>query len=90
MYRTISKNVKEIFANHHFDVICFFTPSGVKSLLDNYPAYKQNGTLIGTFGVNTQRAIEEAGLQVNIKAPTPQAPSMAAALDKFLSETLQK
>jgi uroporphyrinogen-III synthase len=90
MYRTLSNNIKEIFANHKFDVICFFTPSGVKSLFDNYPTYKQNGTLIGTFGVNTQKAVENAGLQANIKAPTPQTPNMAAALDKFLSESLRK
>src|SRR5437868_1830043 len=53
MYRTQSTDVKELLANNEFDVICFFTPSGVKSLFDNQPRFKQNGTVIGTFGSNT-------------------------------------
>ena len=53
MYRTISNDVRDVLDNKAFDVICFFTPSGVKSLLENFPAYRQNGTLIGAFGNNT-------------------------------------
>ncbi|MDX2048856.1 MAG: uroporphyrinogen-III synthase [Chitinophagaceae bacterium] len=87
MYCTISNNVKEIIENKEYDIICFFTPSGVKSLFDNYPRYKQNGTIIGAFGGNTSKAIEEAGLQLLIKAPEPQVPSMVAALEKFLTES---
>ena len=85
MYRTISADVKEILGHQEFDVICFFTPSGVRSLFDNCPRFKQNGTRIGAFGNNTSRAVEEAGLLLDIKAPQPQTPSMVAALDKFLS-----
>jgi uroporphyrinogen-III synthase len=84
MYRTISNDVKDVMDNKAFDVICFFTPSGVKSLLENFPAYRQNGTLIGAFGNNTSRAIEDAGLNLHIKAPEPQVPSMVAALERFL------
>jgi uroporphyrinogen-III synthase len=73
-----------------FDVICFFTPTGVKSLFDNYPKFKQNGTIFGSFGHNTLKAIEEAGLKIEIKAPAPQMPSMAAALDIFLASMLKK
>jgi uroporphyrinogen-III synthase len=85
MYRTQSNDVKELLSNTAYDVICFFTPSGVKSLFDNFPKYKQNGTVIGAFGSNTFKAAEEAGLQLEIKAPQPQAPSMVAALEQFLS-----
>jgi uroporphyrinogen-III synthase len=85
MYRTISNDVKEMLQTTEYDIICFFTPSGVKSLFDNFPAYQQNGTLIGAFGSNTSKAIQEAGLQLHIKAPEPQIPSMVAALEKFLS-----
>ncbi|MCU0404257.1 MAG: uroporphyrinogen-III synthase [Chitinophagaceae bacterium] len=88
MYRSVSADVKELLSNEHFDIICFFTPSGVRSLLDNIPGYNQNGTRIGAFGNNTFRAIEDAGLKLDIKAPAPQAPSMIAALDKFLEEKL--
>lgn len=85
MYRTISNDVKELLVKTEYDIICFFTPSGVKSLLENFPKYKQNGTRIGAFGNNTSRAIEEAGLTLHIKAPAPETPSMVAALEKFIS-----
>ena len=85
MYRTISADVKEVLVHQEFDVICFFTPSGVRSLFDNCPRFKQNGTKIGAFGSNTSRAVEEAGLLLDIKAPLPQSPSMVAALDKYLA-----
>jgi uroporphyrinogen-III synthase len=85
MYRTVSADLKEFLKKNSFDVICFFTPSGVKSLLENVPKYKQNGTLIGAFGANTTKAIEEAGLTLTIKAPLPESPSMISALDKYLN-----
>lgn len=85
MYRTVSnEDVKEVLENTQFDIICFFTPSGVKSLFDLYPTFKQNGTSIGAFGVNTSKAIEDAGLRLDIKAPQPSMPSMVAALEQFL------
>jgi uroporphyrinogen-III synthase len=89
MYRTISCDLKSKISEHEFDVICFFTPSGVKSLFENFPGFKQNGTFIGAFGSNTSKAIEDAGLNLHIKAPQPQVPSMVAALEKFLIETVK-
>ncbi|NNV56437.1 uroporphyrinogen-III synthase [Limnovirga soli] len=85
MYRSVSNNVQEALEGKDYHMICFFTPSGVRSLLENYPGFSQNGTLIGAFGNNTIKAIEEAGLTLSIKAPAPQSPSMIAALDQFLS-----
>ncbi|MBC8033439.1 MAG: uroporphyrinogen-III synthase [Chitinophagaceae bacterium] len=90
MYRTISNDVKDVLTGNEFDVICFFTPSGVKSLFDNVPMFKQNGTRIGAFGSNTSRAVEEAGLSLDIKAPHPQAPSMVAALEMFILNGAKK
>jgi uroporphyrinogen-III synthase len=90
MYRTISNDIKDILEKNTYDVICFFTPSGVKSLLDNFPKFKQNGTAIGAFGNNTAKAVEEAGLSLTIKAPSPQAPSMVTALDKYLANASKK
>jgi uroporphyrinogen-III synthase len=90
MYRTVSSDVQQILTTTEFDVICFFTPSGVKSLFDNVPKYKQNGTVIGAFGNNTTKAVEEAGLTLTIKAPQPQSPSMVAALDHFLASQVKK
>ena len=85
LYRSVSNEVKEVIEKGNYDVICFFTPSGVKSLFENIPAYQQNGTYIGAFGLNTIQAVTEAGLELQIKAPEPQVPSMVTALDKFLS-----
>jgi uroporphyrinogen-III synthase len=85
MYRTQSNDVKELLTKTEYDVICFFTPSGIKSLFDNLPKFKQNGTVIGAFGSNTSKAAEDAGLKLEIKAPQPQTPSMVAALEQFLS-----
>lgn len=90
MYRSVSSDVKEILSSKEYDVICFFTPSGVKSLFDNAPKFQQNGTVIGAFGSNTSRAVEEAGLTLEIKAPQPQTPSMVAALEQFLAAALKK
>jgi len=85
MYRTISNDVTDVIGGKEFDIICFFTPSGVKSLFDSFPAFIQNGTRIGAFGSNTSKAIEQAGLTLDIKAPQPQTPSMVAALEQYLS-----
>jgi uroporphyrinogen-III synthase len=90
MYRTISNDITEVMGAGDFDVICFFTPSGVKSLYDNFPSFQQNGTVIGAFGNNTSKAVEEAGLKLEIKVPAPQRPSMVAALDHFLSNEGKK
>jgi len=90
MYRTVSTDVKDTLTGTEYDVICFFTPSGVKSLFDNLPKFEQNGTVIGAFGSNTSKAVEEAGLKLSIKAPQPQTPSMVAALDQFLSVGIKK
>lgn len=90
MYRTQFTDVKEILDKNEYDVICFFTPSGVRSLFDNMPKYKQNGTVIGAFGSNTVKAIEEAGLRLEIVAPQPQVPSMITALEIYLSSSDKK
>lgn len=89
LYKIISNDVKDVIAKN-YDIICFFTPGGVKCLLENFPSFNQNGTKIGAFGVNTFKAVEDAGLVLDIKAPLPQAPSMVSALEKFLTEIKKK
>ncbi|MEO6584505.1 MAG: uroporphyrinogen-III synthase [Ferruginibacter sp.] len=83
LYNIISNDVKDVIARN-YDVICFFTPGGVRSLIENFPSFSQNGTRIGAFGINTFKAAEAAGLTLDIKAPLPQSPSMVSALEKFL------
>ena len=89
LYKIISNDIRDVIARN-YDIICFFTPGGVKSLMENFPAFKQNGTRIGAFGANTFKAAEDAGLILDIKAPLPQAPSMISALEKFLSSVKKK
>ena len=84
MYRTASSDVREILSAKHYDIICFFTPSSIKSFFDNIPKFKQNGTVIGAFGSNTSKAAKDAGLKPEILAPQPEAPSMVSALERFL------
>lgn len=89
LYKIISNDVTEIMSRN-FDVICFFTPGGVRSLIENFPKFKQNGTRIGAFGANTFKAVEEAGLTLDIKAPQPLAPSMVSALEHYLNSLKKK
>ena len=84
MYRSVSSDISAVLKEHTFDIICLFTPSGLKSLFENQPDFKQNGTSIGAFGSNTCKAVEEAGLTLHIKVPSPQTPSMMSGLDQFL------
>ncbi len=89
LYRIISNDITEVMAKN-YDVICFFTPGGVRSLLENFPKFKQNGTTIGAFGANTFKAAEDAGLILDIKAPQPKAQSMVSALELYLSSLKKK
>jgi uroporphyrinogen-III synthase len=89
LYKIVSSDIKEVIAKN-YDIICFFTPGGVKSLFENFPKYKQKDTKIAAFGVNTFKAAEDAGLTLDIKAPLPQSPSMVSALEKFLTPAKKK
>lgn len=84
LYKTVVNNVtRELSLNP--DMIVFFTPGSVKSLFDNVPDFKQNDTLMAAFGPLSSKAVEEAGLTLNLKAPAPGAPSMVSAIDQFLT-----
>lgn len=85
MYRTVSNEIKEILKNK-YDVIVLFSPFSVETLLNNEPKFEQKDTLIGAFGATTSKAVEESGLKLSIKAPSPNMPSMVAALEYFLCE----
>lgn len=69
-----------------FDLILFFSPNGVHSLFHNVPDYTQGSQLIGCLGEGTKNALTEAGLDVTLSAPTPEAPSITAALELFLKD----
>ena len=73
-----------------YDVLVFFSPSGIESLLKNFPEFKQNNTRIAVFGNSTIKAATDAGLRIDIKAPTPETPSMTMALQKYISTQNKK
>ena len=85
MYRTVSNDFTpdEPF---DYDMLLFFSPAGIDSLLKNFPDFQQGDIQVGCFGASTAKAIEEAGLRLDLSAPSPKAPSITAALDLFLKE----
>lgn len=89
MYRTVSNDFgpDEPF---DYDMLLFFSPSGIASLLKNFPEFKQNDIKIGCFGSTTAQAVKDAGLRLDMEAPSVKAPSMTAALDLFLGEEFKK
>ena len=70
----------------YYDILVFFSPSGIKSLYENFPEFKQNETRIAVFGNTTVKAAEDKDLRIDIKAPTPEMPSMTMALEKYIIE----
>src|SRR5690242_5810456 len=90
LYRTVCNDIRNIMTQQVYDMIVFFTPTGVRSLFENFPDFKQNGTFIGAFGPTTSQAVEEAGLRLDVKAPLPQAPSMVTALEQYLNTVNKK
>ena len=85
MYRTVSNDfgADEKF---DYDMLLFFSPAGITSLLKNFPDFDQKDVAIGCFGPATAKAVKDAGLRLDLEAPTVEAPSMTAALDKFIAE----
>ena len=85
LFRTVSSDLSDL-EDVKYDILVFFTPSGIKSLFENFPDFVQNETRIAAFGKSTVTAAEEMGLRIDIEVPTPQTPSMTMALDKYIKE----
>ncbi len=85
MYRTVSNDFQPD-ESFDYDMLVFFSPAGVSSLQKNFPNFEQKDIKIGTFGSTTAQAVRDAGLRLDLEAPTVQAPSMTAALDLFIKE----
>ncbi|WP_456440222.1 uroporphyrinogen-III synthase [Psychroserpens sp.] len=85
-YKTVISDLSDL-ANVSYDILVFFSPSGIESLFHNFPEFKQNDTRIAVFGNTTIKAVESHGLRVDIAAPTPETPSMTMALEKYIKQT---
>ena len=88
-YKTLSSELSHLNLKD-FDMLVFYSPAGIDSLFTNFPQFVQDETLIGTFGPNTAKAAEKAGLRIDLKVPSPEFPSMTMALDKFIGELCKK
>lgn len=85
LYRTVSSDLSDL-KDVNYDILVFFSPSGITSLLQNFPEFKQNDTKIASFGAATAKAVQDAGLRLDIQAPTPLAPSMTMALEQYIKK----
>ena len=85
IYKTVASDLSDL-ANVNYDVLVFFSPSGIKSLTKNFPKFKQNNTRIAAFGPTTAQAVLDAGLRLDIQAPIPAAPSMTMALEQYIKK----
>ena len=84
-YKTVISDLSDL-ADVYYDILVFFSPSGIDSLFHNFPDFKQNDTRIAVFGDTTLKAAEEKGLRIDIAAPAPEAPSMTMALEKYIEK----
>jgi len=89
LYRTVCSDLSDL-ADVNYDVLVFFSPAGIASLYENFPGFKQNDTKIAVFGATTAKAAENAGLEINIAAPKPEAPSMTMALEQYIKKQNKK
>ncbi|WP_185860489.1 uroporphyrinogen-III synthase [Blattabacterium cuenoti] len=85
LYKTTFSDLSDL-KNIYYDILVFFSPVEIKSLFDNFPNFDQNNIKIATFGKNTFNAAYKAGLNIDIKVPTPEFPSMAMALEKYIKK----
>ena len=88
-YNTVVSDHSDL-RNVYYDILVFFSPSGIKSLFQNFPDFEQNETRIAVFGNTTVKAATEKGLRVDIQAPTPETPAMTMALEKYIKTVNKK
>lgn len=85
IYKTVSSDLSDL-KDVNYDILVFFSPSGIQSLMQNFPTFDQNGTKIACFGPATAKAVLDAGLRLDIEAPTAEAPSMTMALEQYIKK----
>ena len=91
MYRTVSNDFnEEEIKNFDYDMMIFFSPTGVKALKKNFPTFKQGDIALGAFGPATVKTVEEEGLRIDLEAPTKEFPSMTGALMDYLKRNNKK
>ncbi len=89
LYNTVAADLSDL-SEVKYDLLVFFSPSGIESLLKNFPNFKQNGTLIAAFGPTTANAVIKNNLRLDVHAPQPQSPSMTMAIENFIKTNGKK
>jgi len=89
LFKTVVSDLSDL-EDVFYDILVFFSPSGIDSLFKNFPDFKQNNTRIAVFGNSTVKAATKAGLKCNIQAPTPETPSMTMALERYIAQANKK
>jgi len=89
LFKTVVSDLSDL-ENVYYDILVFFSPSGIQSLFENFPDFKQNKTRIAVFGNSTVKAASDAGLRIDIEAPSKENPSMTMALDKYIAKANKK
>lgn len=85
IYRTVASDLSDL-ENVYYDILAFYSPSGINSLLVNFPDFEQNKTRIAAFGPTTAKAVRDNNMIVDIEAPLPNAPSMTGALELYIKK----
>ena len=88
-YKTVISDLSKL-KNVYYDILVFFSPSGIESLFSNFPDFQQNNTRIAVYGNSTVKAAKEAGLRIDISVPAPKIPSMSKALDIYIEKANKK
>lgn len=88
-YKTVISDLSDL-RDVYYDILVFFSPSGIESLMHNFPDFEQNETRIAVFGNSTVKAATDAGLRIDIQAPTPENPSMTMALQRYITKVNKK
>ncbi len=85
IYKMVSSDLSDL-KDVNYDILVFFSPSGIQSLMQNFPHFSQDETKIACFGPATAKAVKDAGLRLDIEAPTAEAPSMTMALEQYIKK----
>lgn len=89
LYRTVASDLSDL-ENVYYDMLVFYSPGGVESLVKNFPDFKQNDTIIAAFGPTTAKAIVDNNMRLDLHAPQPNAPSMTGAIENFVKSSKKK
>jgi len=85
IYDTVASDLSDLDYKR-YDMIAFFSPSGVSALLKNFPDFQQGNQLFAAFGATTAQAIREQNFRVDVEAPMPNAPSMTGAIELYVRQ----